>query len=35
MSTVHRAPPAAADDPCRTGSPEIVRAFQFTDRLYA
>ncbi len=31
----HRAPPAAADDPCRTTSPEIVRAFQFTDRLYA
>jgi urea carboxylase-associated protein 2 len=31
----HRAPPAAADDPCRTSSPEIVRAFQFTDRLYA
>ena len=31
----HRAPPAAPDDPCRTTSPEIVRAFQFTDRLYA
>ena len=31
----HRAPPAAADDPCRTTSPEIGRAFQFTDRLYA
>jgi urea carboxylase-associated protein 2 len=31
----HRAPTAAADDPCRTRSPEIVRAFQFTDRLYA
>ena len=31
----HRAPIAAADDPCRTMSPEIVRAFQFTDRLYA
>jgi urea carboxylase-associated protein 2 len=31
----HRAPAAAADDPCRTSSPEIVRAFQFTDRLYA
>ena len=31
----HRAPPAAADDPCRTTSPEIARAFQFTDRLYA
>jgi urea carboxylase-associated protein 2 len=31
----HRAPAAAADDPCRTTSPEIARAFQFTDRLYA
>jgi hypothetical protein len=31
----HRAPPAASDDPCRTTSPEIARAFQFTDRLYA
>ena len=31
----HRAPPAAADDACRTSSPEIVRAFQFTDRLHA
>ena len=31
----HRALPAEADDPCRTTSPEIVRAFQFTDRLYA
>ena len=31
----HRAPRAAADDPCRTTSPEISRAFQFTDRLYA
>ena len=31
----HRAPPAAADDPCRTMSPEIARAFDFTDRLYA
>lgn len=31
----HRAPSAAADDRCRTASPEIVRAFQFTDRLYA
>ena len=29
------APPAAADDPCRTTSSEIIRAFQFTDRLYA
>ena len=31
----HHAPPAAADDPCRTTSPEAVRAFEFTDRLYA
>jgi uncharacterized protein len=31
----HRAPPAAAADPCRTTSPEIGRAFQFTDRLHA
>ena len=31
----HRAPPAAPDDVCRTISPEIVRAFEFTDRLYA
>jgi uncharacterized protein len=31
----HRAPPAAPDDPCRTLSPEIVRAFAFTDRLDA
>jgi len=31
----HRVPPAAADDPCRTGSPEAMRAFEFTDRLYA
>src|SRR6266481_1563822 len=30
----HRAPPPATDDPCRTTSPEIVRAFEFTDRLY-
>ena len=30
-----RAPPPAQDDPCRTTSPEIVRAFAFTDRLYA
>jgi urea carboxylase-associated protein 2 len=30
----HRAPPPAPDDPCRTTSPEIVRAFEFTDRLY-
>src|SRR6266478_4994297 len=29
----HRAPPPARDDPCRTTSPEIVRAFAFTDRL--
>ena len=31
----HRAPSPAPDDPCRTTSPEIVRAFEFTDRLYA
>ena len=31
----HRAPPAAQDDACRTMSPEIARAFDFTDRLYA
>src|ERR1700722_16287812 len=31
----HRAPPAGSDDPCRTISPEIVRAFEFTDRLFA
>jgi urea carboxylase-associated protein 2 len=31
----HRAPPPAADDPCRTTSPEAARAFTFTDRLFA
>ena len=31
----HRAPLAAPDDPCRTLSPEMVRAFAFTDRLFA
>ena len=31
----HRLPPAAVDDPCRTMSPEIARAFLFTDRLHA
>ena len=31
----HHAPPAAADDPCRTASSEATRAFEFTDRLYA
>jgi uncharacterized protein len=31
----YRAPAPAPDDPCRTTSPEIVRAFEFTDRLYA
>jgi len=30
----HRAPPAAPDDPCRSISPEIIRAFAFTDRLF-
>jgi uncharacterized protein len=31
----YRAPPPRPDDPCRTTSPEIVRAFEFTDRLFA
>jgi uncharacterized protein len=31
----HRARPATADDPCRSASPEAVRAFAFTDRLFA
>jgi urea carboxylase-associated protein 2 len=31
----HRAPPPAPDDPSRTKSPEIIRAFEFTDRLFA
>jgi urea carboxylase-associated protein 2 len=31
----HAAPAPAANDPCRTTSPEIVRAFLFTDRLHA
>ena len=31
----HRAAPATADDPCRTASPEAMRAFAFTDRLFA
>jgi uncharacterized protein len=30
----HRVAAAAADDPCRNGSPEAGRAFEFTDRLY-
>jgi uncharacterized protein len=30
-----RPPPAAADDFCRTASPEAARAFEFTDRLYS
>jgi urea carboxylase-associated protein 2 len=30
-----RAPTPTADDPCRTTSPEIARAFVFTDRLHA
>ncbi|MFO1162279.1 MAG: DUF1989 domain-containing protein [Reyranellaceae bacterium] len=30
----HRAPPAGLDDACRTMSPEIARAFEFTDRLH-
>ena len=31
----HRAQLAAADDLCRTASPEAARAFAFTDRLFA
>jgi urea carboxylase-associated protein 2 len=31
----HRAPPPRSDDLCRTASPEAMRAFAFTDRLYA
>jgi len=31
----HRVPRAAPDDHCRTISPEIIGAFEFTDRLYA
>ncbi|MGA7807758.1 urea amidolyase associated protein UAAP1 [Bradyrhizobium sp.] len=31
----YRAPAAAVDDPCRTGSAEAARAFAFTDYLYA
>jgi len=31
----HHSPSAAADDPCRTASPEAARAFIFTDRLHA
>jgi uncharacterized protein len=31
----HRAAAPAADDPCRTASPEATRAFTFTDRLFA
>jgi uncharacterized protein len=31
----HHAPSPAPDDPCRTTSPEIIRAFEFTDRLFA
>jgi urea carboxylase-associated protein 2 len=30
----YRARPPGPDDACRTTSPEIVRAFEFTDRLY-
>jgi urea carboxylase-associated protein 2 len=30
----YRAPSSKQDDACRTTSPEIVRAFEFTDRLY-
>jgi uncharacterized protein len=31
----HRAPVSAADDPCRTASPEAMRAFAVTDQLFA
>jgi uncharacterized protein len=31
----YRAPAAGVEDPCRTGSAEAVRAFAFTDRLFA
>jgi uncharacterized protein len=31
----HRAPPTGREDLCRTASPEAMRAFAFTDRLYA
>jgi urea carboxylase-associated protein 2 len=31
----HRVPAPTPDDPCRTASPEAVRAFMFTDRLFA
>jgi urea carboxylase-associated protein 2 len=31
----HHAAAPAADDPCRTASPEAARAFAFTDRLFA
>ena len=31
----HRTPPPRSDDLCRTASPEAMRAFAFTDRLYA
>jgi uncharacterized protein len=31
----HHAPSPAMDDSCRTTSPEAVRAFEFTDRLFA
>jgi uncharacterized protein len=31
----HRAAAVAANDPCRTGSPEATRAFAFTDGLFA
>jgi uncharacterized protein len=31
----YRAPSPKPDDACRATSPEIVRAFEFTDRLYA
>jgi uncharacterized protein len=31
----HRVALASAEDACRTASPEAIRAFAFTDRLFA
>jgi urea carboxylase-associated protein 2 len=33
--TIWEGPPAAADDPCRTGTPEAERGFDNTDALFA
>jgi hypothetical protein len=35
ISLAARMPPAAPDDPCRTGSPEAMRAFDVTERLFS